>query len=724
MNTFLDTLLLEVSLRPDLGRLLSAALLSSGMILGAALICRLLRQRSASARSLIWRSVMLGLLLLAYWQFLPRSEPPMTLHVELTAPVLRPLPMPEITPVILPSLPPPAWWERALSRMDKHAHRLWLIGALALLTLKVTRQIIGLRQLMRRSSLASASVNAACHSIAKCLGIKKNVTCHLVPGLDTPLLTGLFQAHVWLPAEAESWTESRCHAVFHHELAHLKRHDLSWQRLTMLVASLWWWNPLFNIATRALHAEAEKAADDLAVLRSGDSHGYARTLVEIAAGWSSGASTVPTAGLAMFGSRENLQHRVHELLRENHWRGRIGYTAMLVIAVVGLFLLSLASTRLEFQPRRPTYQSLAKLVAGGRIIANEGNVRWQEQMNDFYGTIIETLESAEMKKRALARVHALHPDLKDSDVDIRVAQTKGSAIFNVFAVGGEPQFTRIFLDALLDEFIAFRQQIREQGLERALNTFTETFVKKSKELQERTVALETFRKAHAAGELQNQKEDASLDLKTAKERVRQVEQRLADLEIMATAPDNALANFERGLSADGSLKMGASPGLTLSEQSFLRAKAESFSLSQELSFLKKTPSANPAAILDFETKVAKANHVASAWLSTIRADCEREIGTLTRQLQTLKAERNQIQKDALETNALLAEEERLEEEFKAAKLMHEEMFKKVQNFQDFQNLQTDYIAIQERATHAYLDQENRGIQVWKLWSKAQPSAAQ
>ena len=83
--------------------------------------------------------------------------------------------------------------------------------------------------------------------------------------------------------------------------------------------------------------------------------------------------------------------------------------------------------------------------------------------DSFYGTIIETIESAEMKRRALDRVRALNPDVKDSDVEIRMAQTKGSAIFNILATGSEPKYTKIILDALLDEFIAFRQSIREQA---------------------------------------------------------------------------------------------------------------------------------------------------------------------------------------------------------------------------------------------------------------------
>lgn len=226
MNTFLDTLLLEVSLRPDLGRLLSAALLSSGMILGAALICRLLRQRSASARSLIWRSVMLGMLLLAYWQFLPSSAPPMTLHVELTAPVLPSVSEPQVSPVNLPPMPSPGFRDLMLGHMDRHGHQIWLVVALLLLVLKVIRQIFGLRQLTRRSTTASEAIHRACQQVLAGFGMNQHVSCNLVPDLATPLLTGIWRPHVWLPAEAESWNQARCHAVFHHELAHLKRNDL------------------------------------------------------------------------------------------------------------------------------------------------------------------------------------------------------------------------------------------------------------------------------------------------------------------------------------------------------------------------------------------------------------------------------------------------------------------------------------------------------------------
>jgi len=197
-----------------------------------------------------------------------------------------------------------------------------------------------------------------------------------------------------------------------------------------------------------------------------------------------------------------------------------------------------------------TYTSLAKLVAGGRMVA-QGDLNWQETMQDFYGTIIETLESADLKKRTLTRVQALHPEMKDSEVEIKVTQTRGSAIFNVFAIGAEQKYTQIFLESLLDEFVSFRQQIREQGLERALNTFTETVVKKSKELQDRAAALEAFRKANNIVTLNNGNNEAAAFLINLKVKKKFLETEFNDISLALQDVDQAMINRERILASGG-----------------------------------------------------------------------------------------------------------------------------------------------------------------------------
>jgi beta-lactamase regulating signal transducer with metallopeptidase domain len=724
MKSFFETLTLELSLRPELGRLLSSALLSAVIVLFGLLVSFMLYRRSAASRSVLWRRVMLGLLFLAFWQMIPPSQPPVTLHLEIAEPVVsaqtEPLKAAAVSTVLdttktadLPLvMPTPNRRAQVLNALDDYARPVWLGLAILLFMVRTIRGQLSLLVLKKRATPVSERLQACLQAVSKEMSIRSAVTCVKASDLSSPLLTGLMRGKIWLPLEAEEWSQDRLQAVFRHELAHLSRHDLGWQLITRLARCVWWWQPLVGNAARWAHSEAEQAADDVAVGKNGDTHSYARTLVEIAAGWKENMAAAPAVGVAMFGNRENLQHRVRQLLRENRWRGTIGAGALVVLLVFGLVLLLIASTRVEFTPRTQTYQSLAKLVAGGRIVAQEGNVGWQEQLTDFYGTIIETLESAEMKKRALARVHALHPQLKDSNVEIRVHQTKGSAIFNVFAVGSEKVFTKIFLDAMLDEFVAFRQQIREQGLERALNTFTETVVKKSQELQERTERLEAFRKAHNGVILKSEMDIATATLQASKERLYDAKRRLSELEFMILNPDAALGNLERGFTADGAAKLDSSRQLTTMEQSYLKARAEAFSQDQELSFLEQSKTA-PSQ--EEQLKMAKANHVKESWKKVIVKDSETDRVTVTKQLIALEKDVTEKQNEAIQIGQDLAELSRLEEEFRATKLAHDQMFERVQKFQDFQNVQTDYVAIQEHASTAYADVSNK-VQIWRWWT--------
>lgn len=78
--------------------------------------------------------------------------------------------------------------------------------------------------------------------------------------------------------------------------------------------------------------------------------------------------------------------------------------------------VSVMALRITGKPQE--FRSIAKLVAGGSMVQTDEC--FVGPVQDFYGTIIETIESAEMKRRSYERVRALNPELKESEVQIRV----------------------------------------------------------------------------------------------------------------------------------------------------------------------------------------------------------------------------------------------------------------------------------------------------------------
>ncbi len=85
-----------------------------------------------------------------------------------------------------------------------------------------------------------------------------------------------------------------------------------------------------------------------------------------------------------------LEKRVRAVLDTRRWRNRIGFVTG--GSLIAFAMLALGTVLVSCKKQAPRYVSLAKLVAGGRVIgANSGAGQYLEYLQDFYGTIIETL---------------------------------------------------------------------------------------------------------------------------------------------------------------------------------------------------------------------------------------------------------------------------------------------------------------------------------------------
>lgn len=420
-------------------------------------------------------------------------------------------------------------------------------------------------------------------------------------------------------------------------------------------------------------------------------------------------------------------NRIHEasakfqrykiLLRRRWW-------FLLLTASIGVCVQALTITG-----KPQIFRSLAKLVAGGRMVAN-GDLQWQEQLQDFYGTIIETIESAEMIRKARERVHALYPDLKDSDVDIRVAQTKGSAIFNILATGSEPKYTQILLNSLLDEFIAFRQSIREQAQGKVLSTFLQEVVNKQKVMEEKSDLLQRFCSANNILTITNGQNEAAHFLTQLKAQRETQRTALAEID-MAVQNVNAamqqrerLANAASGNGASGAVnpKSGSdgsqtSPeatgssnkGLTIAEQDFLRTKGQITLLATKRETLLETFKESHPQVIEITQEIRGQEALLKRFETQIRQEMLSQREAINRMVLVLDKQITEREKEALDLGAKLAEHKKLENDASVAKEAYQKMFERAENFQNMFNTQSDYVAVQERATTASEHTED-----WKM----------
>jgi beta-lactamase regulating signal transducer with metallopeptidase domain len=87
---------------------------------------------------------------------------------------------------------------------------------------------------------------------------------------------------ILLPAGAAGWTPQRIRIVLAHELAHAGRGDWVVQTIGELLRAIYWFNPLFWLASRRLRRESELAADDAVIEAGVAAADYASELVAIA----------------------------------------------------------------------------------------------------------------------------------------------------------------------------------------------------------------------------------------------------------------------------------------------------------------------------------------------------------------------------------------------------------------------------------------------------------
>ncbi len=147
----------------------------------------------------------------------------------------------------------------------------------------------------------------------------------------------------------------------------------------------------------------------------------------------------------------NYLHRYRLLLVKRWWVLLLGI--LLGLAVQG-FLLWHAE---------PAYVSYGRMIMNIKITTSTGTgtgTGFTEEFNNFLGTQQALMKSAKVREKAAERVRSLRPNLTPVLVDLVTGVAPKTTIFTLQASGSEPEYTRAYLDACMDEYIALKSEMR------------------------------------------------------------------------------------------------------------------------------------------------------------------------------------------------------------------------------------------------------------------------
>ncbi len=227
--------------------------------------------------------------------------------------------------------------------------------------LSAVRQLVRMRRLLRRHACSSDRLTGLSRDVAERFQLRSSVSIQIVDAPVAPMLWAWpGRAAILLPRKlAETLDDDSLRSIIAHELAHLVRRDHWTNLFALVVASLFWWNPLAWFVRRRLLAASEASCDALALERlQGSRKKYAATLLMVVDSLKAAPRQCPAFGMT-FGSSHSLTRRV-ELIADDGVRARTTRAGWIVLA-----LAMLGSCLIPAQAEGPATPAPAPAIATG-----------------------------------------------------------------------------------------------------------------------------------------------------------------------------------------------------------------------------------------------------------------------------------------------------------------------------------------------------------------------
>jgi TonB family protein len=144
-----------------------------------------------------------------------------------------------------------------------------------------------------------------------------------------PVVWGVVQPRVLVPASAREWPLDRIRVVLHHELAHIQRGDWAVQCAGELLRAVHWFNPLMWKVCSRMRQECEQACDDEVIRRGVDAPEYAAHLVDIARDLRQRRAWLPAPAIAQSSGFERRIQAMLDVHLNRHPLSRLARVAAL-----------------------------------------------------------------------------------------------------------------------------------------------------------------------------------------------------------------------------------------------------------------------------------------------------------------------------------------------------------------------------------------------------------
>src|SRR5205814_8668713 len=157
----------------------------------------------------------------------------------------------------------------------------------------------------------------------------------------------------------------------------------------------------------------------------------------------------------------------------------------------------------------PSFQSISKMMLAGKLAISQGAVYSEDTVN-FYGTQIQLMQSQEVRHSAEQLVRSTHPEMQPVQVEITVMQKPRTSIFDLIAIGSVPDYTQAYLNAVMQNYLAFKKGMRQDQGSTGTTAITENVIQVEKDLRAAEDEMIEFQKQNNIGFIEQEGNSAAL----------------------------------------------------------------------------------------------------------------------------------------------------------------------------------------------------------------------
>ena len=346
----------------------------------------------------------------------------------------------------------------------------------------------------------------------------------------------------------------------------------------------------------------------------------------------------------------------------------------------------------------PAFRSVGRMMVSGQIRLGDSAAVYSEELVNFFGTQIELMTSVEVQKRAHARARALRPDLETEKVELSVGQLPKASIFMLRAVGKSPDYVQVFLNSIMDEYIATKKEMRNVKNDSTTVVIQDTLVRLEKDMQNEEDEMHEFQKTNSIGFLTIAGNSKGAYLEQLNQEMAVLKKEndllgLLDLDQNLDRTGIAPAMGDRGPNRLESLSGSSGP---LSE--YLKSKLVLQQLKSERDDLSRNLQPRHPAMVNIEDQIAKVETILQTYRQQSVDSLKAKGESIRIQIKNLEGVIDKCKAEALDLSTRIAAFDKIKSKIDRTKSQYDRLLSTLRSVDVQKGLDPDTVSILERAS--------------------------